>query len=107
MTALLPRKRPVHFKAARDMNWLGQRILAARWNGRRWGRLARGVQCWAMLQRSWGMAFAYRRELRLPSTGFLTRFPAYIAFVWDRIRSTGKLIAFRRALSERVVTGFE
>lgn len=46
-------------------------------------------------------------EWRLPSTGFLTRFHASIAFVWDRIRSIRKLIAFRSALNERVVTGFE
>jgi hypothetical protein len=60
-----------------------------------------------MIRRSSGMAFAYRREWRLPSSGFLTRFHASIGFVWDRIRSIRKLIGFRRALSERVVTGFE
>jgi hypothetical protein len=50
--------------------------------------------------------FAYRRDLRLPSNRFLTRFPASIAFVRDRIRLARRLIAFRSALSERVVMGF-
>src|ERR1022692_1620005 len=106
-TVLRWHQRSVHSKAARDMNWLGQRIPAPRWNGRRWRRLARGVQCWATIQGSSGIVFAYRRESRLPSTGFLTRLPACITFVWDGTRLTRRLMAFRSALSERVVTGFE
>jgi hypothetical protein len=60
-----------------------------------------------MIQRSGGIVFAYRRELRLPLTGFLTKFPVSTAFVWDRVRLTRRPIAFWRALSERAVTGFE
>jgi len=60
-----------------------------------------------MFQHSGRIGFAYRLELRFPLTGFLTRFSAYIAFVWDRIGLTRRLIAFRSALSERVVMGFD
>ena len=56
-----------------DSGRLGRRLSAPIWDRRRWRRLAGGVRCWAMIQRSRGMAFAYRREFRLPSSGFLTR----------------------------------
>jgi hypothetical protein len=60
-----------------------------------------------MIERSRATVFAYRLELRLPSTGFLSRFANSIAFVGDGIWSIRRVIALRRALNGRFLTRFE